>query len=450
MSATSRRRGAWSRTFGGLGLGLALHGAVLAASVEAIDWGQVPTSDPRLFYPGQSSYEWMHIEDHKKAYNEVRGGEACLNCHKGEQKSLGGILVEEGRLEDNPIEGKDGYKRISVQAAHDAQNLYLRLSWESDADQPGDVGNLMRFTAGKWQWWGNHRQHDGVVDGGQPAIYPDRLGIMIGDGRVKRYPEHGCWMTCHDSLPGMLDPADEDEVEKHPVIGKLYAKFGMKNRQVRKYLPESRKDAEDWAAVKAEADLKGLRKAGAFLDLIIWDASLTGPGGFATDFNVLEIKKVDGGESALLPNGKMLGGPAYMFDPAKTGHAALTEADLRDQGKARHLLVGTNTTKLDPAAIKEGDLLPAHVIDLGKASGSAHDVDYAKGEWKDGVYTVVLRRKLDTGHPEDDIVMKVGETYTFGFSIHDDAAGKRAHHVSFPVTVSIGPGKADIQAVTLQ
>ena len=250
----------------------------------------------------------------------------------------------------------------------------------------------------------------------------------------------------------MNDTGDDrqDEVAAHPVIGQLYQKFGIKNRQVRKYLPDSRADPEDWAAVKAAGDLKALRQAGAFLDLIIWDAALTNPGGFATDFNVLEMKQVDDGESALLPNGKMLGGPAYMFDAGKVGHAALTEADLRDQGKARHLIVGSNSVPFDPAAIKDGDLLPAHVIDLGKASGSAHDVDYAKGEWKDGVYTVVLRRKLDTGHPDDDIALKVGEIYTFGFSIHDDAAGKRAHHVSLPVTVSIGPGKADIQAVTLQ
>ena len=421
----------------------------LGANVESIDWAQVPAQKPRLFYPAQSSYEWMHTEDHKKAYNEVRSGEACLNCHKGEQKSLGGILVEEGRLEDNPIEGKNGYKRVDVQAAHDADYLYLRVSWESDADAPGDAGNFIRFTDGKWTWWGNHRQHDGVIDEGQPAIYPDRLGIMIGDGRVARYPEHGCWMTCHDSLPGMLDPADEDEVAEHPVIGALYAKFGIKNRQVRKYLPTSRDDDEDWAAVKAEGELKGLRESGAFLDLIIWDAALTGPGGFASDFNVLEMKQVDGGESALLPNGKMRGGPEYMFDAAKVGHAVLTEADLADKSKARHLIVGTNTTKYDPAAVKEGDLLPAHVIDLGQASGSAADVDYAKGEWQDGVYTVVLRRKLDTGHPEDDIKLEIGKVYTFGFSVHDDAAGKRAHHVSFPVTVSIGPGKADIQAATL-
>jgi len=439
---------------GSLGALLLVTGLVpvlaFGASVESIDWDKVPAQQPRLFYPGQSSYEWLHTEDHKKAYNEVRGGEACLNCHKGEEKSLGGILVEENRLEPDPIDDKDGYKRVAVQAAHDSDHLYLRLTWETDADHPGDVGNLMRFDAGKWGWWGSHRLAEAVRDGKTPAIYPDRLGIMIGDAKANRYPEHGCWQTCHDSLSGMPEQAFEDEVEAHPVIGELYKEFGVKNRYVRKYLPGSRTDPEDWSAVKPEAELQALRKEGAFLDLIIWDASLTNPGGFAADFNVLEMKQVDAGKSPLLPNGKMRGGPQYMFDAAKVGYAALSEADLKDPAKARHLIVGVNTAPYDAAAIKDGQLLPAHIVDTKAASGSAMDVDYAKGEWQDGSYTLVMRRKLDTGHPDDDIVLKVGQVYTFGFSIHDDATGQRAHHVSLPVTVSIGPGKADIQAVTLQ
>ena len=200
--------------------------------------------------------------------------------------------------------------------------------------------------------------------------------------------------------------------------------------------------------MKSEDELKSLRNNGAFLDLIIWDAALTGPGNFAADFNVLEIKKVDSGDSALLPNGKMLGGPALMFDTAKTGFSVLTEADIDDASKAKHLLVGSNTVAVS-GSFKEGDILPAHIIDNGSAKGSAADVDYAKGVYEDGQYTLIMRRKLDTGHPQDDLIMKAGGIYTFSFSIHDDAAGKRSHLVSFPVTVSIGPGKADVQAVTL-
>lgn len=425
---------------------------VVAADVESIDWSQVPVSKPRLFYPGQSSYEWLRTAEHKKATEETKAGEACLRCHKGEQKSLGEILVVENRLEPDPIGEKSGYKRLSVQTAHDDQYLYMRFSWKVEAESPGDVGNLMRFDGTEWAWWGNHRQHEAVLDDGEPAIYPDRLGIMIGDAKVPLYPEQGCWMTCHDSLVGMEDQADEEEVGEHPVIGRLYRDIGIPitNYLVRKYLPDSRSEVTDWAAVKDEKTLVALRAEGAFLDLIIWDASMTNPAGVAADFNVLEIKKVDEGTSPLYPNGKMREGPKYMFDESKVGYSVLTEADLSDPAKSKHLIVGQNTAPYDAGKIKDGDLLPAHILDTGSAEGSAADVDYARGVFENGKYTVVMRRKLDTGHPQDDKVLKVGGIYTFGFSVHEGATGKRAHHVSFPVTVSIGPGKADIQAVTLK
>ncbi len=434
-----------------LGVLMATSPVVLAVDVESIDWSKVPVNKPRLYYPGQSSYQWLRTAEHKKATEETKAGEACLRCHKGEQKSLGGILVVENRLEPDPIEDKSGYKRLSVQAAHDDQNLYMRFSWKTDGEGPGNIGNLMRFDGSEWAWWGNHRQHEAVIDEGQPAIYPDRLGIMIGDAKVEFYPEQGCWMTCHDSLLGMPEQADEDEVGEHPVIGQVFKKIGIDvtNHIVRKYLPGSRSEGTEWAAVKSEDELMALRKEGAFLDLIIWDASLTNPAGIAADFNVLEIKTVDEGTSALYPNGKTIWGPKYMFDEGKVGFSALTEADIGDPAKPKHLIVGQNTAPLDAGKIKEGDLLPAHILDTGSAEGSAADIDYAKGALEGGKYTVVIRRKLDTGHPLDDKVLKVGGVYTFGFSIHDDAVGMRGHHVSFPVTVSIGPGKADIQATTL-
>lgn len=424
---------------------------LFAADVESIDWSQISASKPRLFYPGQSSYEWLRTSEHKKATEETKAGEACLRCHKGEQKSLGEILVVENRLEPDPIEAKSGYLRLSVQAAHDDQYLYLRFGWKTSSEGAGNVGNLMRFDGSEWKWWGNHRQHEAVLDEEQPAIYPDRLGIMIGDAKSPLYPEQGCWMTCHDSMVGMAEQAYEDEVGEHPVLSQLYKKIGIPilNYAVRKYLPESRSDGTEWAAVNDEDALNSLRKEGAFLDLIIWDASLTNPVGVAADFNVLEMKQVDEGISPLWPNGEMRAGPKYMFDESKVGFSALTEADLADPSKPKHLIVGQNTAPFDAAKIQEGDLLPAHILDTGSAEGSAADVDYAKGVLENGRYTVVMRRKLDTGHPEDDKVLKVGGIYTFGFSIHDDASGKRAHHVSFPVTVSIGPGKANIQAVTL-
>ncbi|MDP6884312.1 MAG: ethylbenzene dehydrogenase-related protein, partial [Rhodospirillales bacterium] len=155
------------------------------------------------------------------------------------------------------------------------------------------------------------------------------------------------------------------------------------------------------------------------------------------------------GRSQLWPNGKMRQGPAYVFDKAAVGFSVLAESDLEDPAKAKHLIVGKTTASADGVEFKEGDILPAHILDSAKAKGSAADVDYAKGSLDNGTYTVVMRRKLDTGNPLDDKILEPDTVYTFGFSVHDDAAGKRAHVVSFPVTLSIGEGEADIQTVTL-
>ncbi len=60
----------------------------------------------------------------------------------------------------------------------------------------------------------------------------------------------------------------------------------------------------------------------------------------------------------------------------------------------------------------------------------------------------MFRRKLDTGHPEDDKILRVGGVYTIGLAVHDDNVTTRFHQVSWPMTLGIGVA-ADIEAVTV-
>jgi hypothetical protein len=124
----------------------------------------------------------------------------------------------------------------------------------------------------------------------------------------------------------------------------------------------------------------------------------------------------------------------------------LSEADLTDPTKTVALIKEVNAKPYDPnAGFKNGDILPGRLL-TANTKGSAGDNDYAKGTWKDGVYTLVFRRKLDTGNPADDKIMKVGGVYTVGLGVHDDNVTTRFHQVSFPLTLGIG-AKADITAV---
>jgi hypothetical protein len=139
-----------------------------------------------------------------------------------------------------------------------------------------------------------------------------------------------------------------------------------------------------------------------------------------------------------------------MFDAKKVGIEALTADAIRDQSKPSALVAGQSAVAFDPNADwKEGDLLPQYYVDRAAAKGSAADNADAKGTWANGVWTVVWTRPLDTGHPQDDKILKAGGVYTVSFAVHDDNITTRGHHVSFPFTLGIG-AKADIQAVNVK
>jgi Ethylbenzene dehydrogenase len=128
----------------------------------------------------------------------------------------------------------------------------------------------------------------------------------------------------------------------------------------------------------------------------------------------------------------------------------LRAEDIGNADKPAAVVKEENAIPFDAkAAWKAGDILPGRLVSRADAKGSAADNDASYGTWKDGTYTLVWRRKLDTGHPEDDKIMKVGGKYTVSFAIHDDNVTTRFHHVSFPLTLGIGVD-AGVNAVTLK
>ena len=50
-----------------LSLGVVVAGSAAAADPATIDWSKVPATNVKLFYPGQSSYEWLRSDQHKGA-----------------------------------------------------------------------------------------------------------------------------------------------------------------------------------------------------------------------------------------------------------------------------------------------------------------------------------------------------------------------------------------------
>jgi hypothetical protein len=396
-------------------------GSAFAADPATIDWSKVAATSVTLFYPGQSSYEWLR-NDHKKGKGAkaVENGQACVRCHEDEEKDLGAALVKGGPLEPTPVKGKPGSVDLKVQAAYDAKNAYLRFQWRTAADRAGTNYPSYRFDGKEWKVHGYPKLDKVVQEGKQPGVYEDRLSLMIDDGKVPGFARQGCWLTCHDGSRDMPNMGSKEA-----------AQAALKKDDVRKYLPATRSTPADWRTVKPAEELAKIKAAGGFADLIQWRAHRSNPVGGADDGFVLEYRNFDTGKNHFASNldakTKL---PRLMFAPGKKGE---------------FLIQGQNAVAFDPkAGWKEGDLLPRYF--LQGAEGSAAD-NKASGIWKDGEWTVLIIRPLGLANA-DDKALKEGGVYSVGFAVHDDNITTRGHYVSFARTLGIG-ADASIRAVKL-
>ena len=426
-----------------IGLATLMAGSALAADPAKIDWSAVPTAQIGLFYPGQATYQWVRSKAHKGA-SKVNKGEACVSCHDAatEEKDMGEKLVKAGNLEPMPVTGKPGYKPLKVQAAYDDKNAYLRFQWQTANPFPGTEHQYLRFDGKEWKVYGFPKLDKVVQEGKQPGIYEDRMSIMLDDGKVPNFAQQGCWLTCHEGSRDAPKQFTKEEALANPLLA------AIKKTDVRKYLPDTRTNVDDWKSGKSVEEIQKLKAAGYFVDLIQWRAHRSHAVGMADDGYVLEWRNFDAGSN-------MFGGnadakthqPKFMWDAKKVGYKSITADQLR---KGDHFLNREqNAVPFDPnAGWKEGDMVPDYFVTREGAKGSAAD-NNAIASWKDGVWTVVMIRPLGLANA-DDKALKEGGVYNVGFAVHDDNITTRGHHISFVKTLGIGANtKADIKAVKL-
>lgn len=421
--------------------------AAVHAQSGGPDWGKVAKSEITLFYPGQASLQWVMGKEHARGAKALAQGRSCVSCHEGEEAEKGDLLVSGKKLEPNPIAGKAGSIKVSVQAAYDAEYLYLRASWPTK--DPGMYHEYAVFRNGKWENYATNRSNPAVASGKMKASYEDRFSIMLGDGKsVPSYNSQGCWITCHNDLRYMPNDTKKAAIDPHPILGTQ----GMKKADIRKYLPESRTamgETGGWDKIKTKDEIDALKAKGVFLELWQWRGYRSNPIGAADDGYVLEYRNSDSGPGPFFNNWDgVRNQPVFMYNPAaNNGRGGLTEAEFRNP-KAP-VLNDKNRVKYDPShGWKDGDLMPKYGNQEPKGSGA--DNMPVVGTYENGHWTVVWRRKLNTGN-NDDIAMKAGERYPIGLAIHDDNATARFHHVSFPLSISLGgSSKGDINATPLK
>ena len=413
----------------------------MAADPATIDWTKVPGKTVTLFYPGQSSYEWLRTEHRKgKGLKAVQDGQACVRCHEGDEKAMGANIVKGGSLEPTPVQGKNGWIDLGVQVAYDASNAYFRFQWKTQNPFGGSEHQYLRYDGKEWKVYGFPKLDKPVQEGRQAALYEDRLALMIDDGKVPGFGRQGCWLTCHDGQRDMAGAATREDANANALLS------AIKRNDVRKYLPATRSDPANWKTGKTPEQIAKLKADGGFVDLIQWRAHRSHGVAMADDGYVLEYRFSDAGKDMYSSNADAkTHQPKFMWDEKKTGYKSVTVEQLR---KGEHFLVREkNAMPFDPnAGWKAGDLIPDYVLSREDARGSAAE-NSAIAAWKDGTWTVVLVRPLNLAN-SDDKALKEGGVYNVGFAVHDDNITTRGHHVSFVRTLGIG-ADADLRAVKL-
>ncbi len=413
----------------------------MGADPAKIDWGKIPVTTVTLFFPGQSSYEWLR-NDHQgdKGAKATQRMQTCTKCHEGDEEKMGNKLVKGGPLEPTPVEGKNGSLDLKLQAAYDARNAYIRFQWKTRNPYPGTEHQYLRFDGKEWKVYGSPKLDKVVQEGKQPGIYEDRMSIMIDDGKVPGFSKQGCWLTCHDGERDMAHVASKEDAQANPLLKSI------KKDDLRKFLPATRSDPSDWKTGKSLDEIAKIKAEGGFVDLIQWRAHRSDPVGMADDGYVLEYRNSDAGKNMFGGNAdKESHAPKFMWDEKRVGYKSITAEQLR---KGDHFLIRErNAAPFDPkAGWKEGDMIPDYITSREDAKGSAAD-NNAISEWKDGMWTVVIVRPLGLAN-DDDKTLKEGGVYSVGFAVHDDNITTRGHHVSFVRTLGIG-ANANIRAVKL-
>ncbi|WP_096700957.1 ethylbenzene dehydrogenase-related protein [Magnetospirillum sp. 15-1] len=238
-------------------------GAALAAP-KAVNWDGIPVSETMLFYPGQTSMEWILTGSDHGGVRAFKKGDRCFECHSQEAQDMGTKMVTGAKAEKTPIPGKRAAFPLRVKAAYDAENLYLRFEFPAGphADVPFAKGGKL--------------DPDNEV----------KLAMMIDGGKVDMAARSGCWTTCH---------SDARDMPTAPAAAALGAAKGLDTKAgyVTKYIPESRTQfdtakRDNWDKVKPQADLDALLKAGGFMELLRWKSSGAAEHGYVLAERVLK------------------------------------------------------------------------------------------------------------------------------------------------------------------
>ena len=222
---------------------LAAAATLASTAFAAPDWSKAPKKTITVFYPGVASLEWALIGTEHGGARGMRKGETCASCHDEEAAEMGKKMVGGQKLEPDAaaVKGKAAAIPVTVQAAYDAGNIFLRFEWKQP---PAGEGKKMD-------------QKSAV-----------KVAVMFDDGKVEYGAIGGCWASCHHDLRSMPDVSAD--APKHPRAKEL----DIRSNGPTKYLKETRTALETrsspmggWDKLKPEAEYAQMLKDGKFLEM---------------------------------------------------------------------------------------------------------------------------------------------------------------------------------------
>jgi len=251
-----------------------------SASASKADWSAFEAHEITLFFPGQTSMEWMLKGSDHGGKRAFVSGDRCLECHEDEEVDIGDLIVSGEKAEESPIPDKRGSILVNIKAAYDADNLYMQFQWEDGAHAPVPF-----------------------VEGGK--MDPEnsiKLAVMLAtdsedDPKVEYAERAGCWQTCHQDANYMPDQPDNALLADNPLAARLDLNLGYT-----KYLKESRTEIEidgkdgakrgGWDKLRSEAEIQAALDNGSFMDLLRYKSG----SGESEDGYILEQRVMSGGQ----------------------------------------------------------------------------------------------------------------------------------------------------------
>ena len=300
-----------------------------------VDWSKAGSRDITLFYPGQTSMEWvLNGRDHGGARAFLKSGDTCASCHDQETAAMGEKMVTGEKAEPTPIPGKRGSIPVVMQATHDAENLYLKFEWDEGA----------------------HAEVPFVDGGKMDPENPMKIAIMFSNDDLEFADRAGCWGACHHDAIGMPDAPEADAL----AASEATARLNLDEGGITKYLKESRSSIEirgkrgkkrgGWDKLNSAEEIQAAVDGNQVFDLLRYQAGTgTSEDGYVYNQRVMsggqgfEISSSnDGGHWTVQMKRKLTSDSAtdISFDPAKTYNFGFAIHDDFADARFHHVSLG--------------------------------------------------------------------------------------------------------------